>query len=307
MIIGFKTGPRNWDVAQKIVEEDGATMCEAWFNVGKESEYQEMFAWLQEHSVKIGLHHWGLAQKEFKTNLSTNNSAVRKESLAQMKHTIDIGKEIGAAYVNVHPGARWLERINFSTDDQERVEGSETPPDAARDLLLAGAAELNSYAEERAVLFTVETLPGREAYNSLRREGIYDSGNPPLAWIEEIGSRGGYVANDITHSASVVALADSSPAGMWQGLLDFTRRVAPHTKLVHVNTMIPPFDGRDSHNGLLPADFSQGSVPTREQIVQLLSLFAQRDDVYVVPEPQIQFTRENFLALKEIAEEAKVA
>ncbi len=297
MTIGFKTGPRNWEDSKRIVLEDGASMCEVWFNVQKENEYKEMFAWLVKHCVKIGLHHWGLAQGQYKTNLSTHNSAVREESLAQMRRTIEIGGKIGAVYVNVHPGAQWLERIDFSTDDQERVEEEATPPEEARELLLAGARELFVYANERGITFTVETLPGREAHNSARREGIYDSGNPPLTWIAEIGAQGGYIANDITHSASMVALENNSLPGMWQGLYEFTNRTQAFTKLLHINSMIPPFDGRDSHNGILPDDFALGAFPSREQIIAILRLFADREDVYVVGEPQMEKTRENYLAL----------
>jgi hypothetical protein len=71
--------------------------------------------------------------------------------------------------------------------------------------------------------------------------------------------------------------------------------------------MREPFDGRDSHDGLTPEDFAQGVFPHREHVKELLSLFANREDVYAVPEPQIEKTRENFLELKKIAEEAKVA
>lgn len=290
--------------AQRIVTEDGATMCEVWFNVLKEDEYREMFAWLQKHGVKIGLHHWGLARGNLKTNLSTNAADVREETLRQMRRTIAIGAALGAVYVNVHPGARSLEEINFEAQTQALVEGSETPTREGEGLLLEGAAELHQYARGRDVLFLIETLPAREAVQYDLREGSYDPGNPSLALMTKLTQQGILLANDLTHTAAQIAMEDSSREEMWQRLREFTGRMAPATRLLHVNTVREPFDGRDSHDGLLPEDFAQRVFPEREHIVELLKIFRGRDDVYAVPEPPLEKTRENFLALREIAEEA---
>lgn len=278
-----------------------------WFNVNKEKEYAEMFGWLSEHDVLIGLHHWGLADGQYKTNLSTQHQTVHEETVAQMKRTIEIGAEIGAGYVNVHPGAQFLERIDFARDRQELVEDSETFSETAWQMLFQGTEELTSFAEKHGVLFTVETLPGREANNFEKREGMYDSGNPPLAVMVQLGKRGIALANDITHSASQLMLQYSEISGLHGALLAFTKEAAPFTRLLHINSIRPPFDGRDSHNGLLPEDFALGSFPNYEQLVELLSVFRGHQDVFAVVEPQLEKTRQNFLALKKIAEEAKVA
>jgi hypothetical protein len=304
MIIGFKTGPRNWEAAQKIVTKDGARMCEVWFNVLKEAEYAEMFTWLRKHNVQIGLHHWGLARGKLKTNLMTQDQEVREETLRQMRRAIEIGTEIGAGYVNVHPGARCLEEIDFATQTQALVKGSETSETEAEKLLMEGAAELAQYAQARGVLFLMETLPACEAVNFAARVGSYDPGNPPLSLMIKLAKQKVWLANDLTHTAAQIAIEDSSREGMWRRLHRFTEEAAPHTRLLHVNTVREPFDGRDSHDGLLPEDFSQGFFPSRAQLLELLKIFADRDDVYAVAEPQLEVTRENFLALREIAEEA---
>lgn len=307
MVIGFKTGPKNWEVAKTLVVEDGARMCEVWFNIGKAEEYQDMFTWLQQHDVMIGLHHWGVVDGNIKTNLATQNEHVRGESLAQMKQAVDMGREIGAVYINVHPGARWLETNNLETGEQSLVPHSEAPRDISERFLLEAARELRTYGQRQEVLVTIETLPGREARHYPRQEGMYDSGNPSLSLMKKIGEEGGFIANDITHSASMIATADNSRDGMWEQLREFTRSVAPYTRLIHVNTMREPFNGLDSHDGLLPSDFAQGVFPNREQLKELLALFPGRRQVYAVAEPHIEVTRENYLALKKIAEEAGVA
>lgn len=302
--IGFKTGPKNWEIAKRIVEEDGAKMCEVWFNVNKEKEYTEMFEWLGERNVQIGLHHWGVVDGKIKTNLATQDKPVREEGLRQMKRVVDIGRDIGAVYVNVHPGARWQEKIDLEKQEQALIPSSETPVEISSRILIETALELNNYSKTRGVLLTIETMLGREAKNYARREGIYDAGTPPLALMEELTQQGILIANDITHSAGAIAAADNSREGMWQKLFDFTKKTAPFTKLLHVNTMRPPFDGRDSHDGLLEDDFAQDFFPSRTQIIELLRIFADREDVFAVPEPQIEKTRENYRALLQLASEA---
>lgn len=297
MIIGFKTGPKNWEIAKKIVEDDGAKMCEVWFNVSKEKEYENMFAWLREHRVQIGLHYWGLVGGQYKPNLAHQNQAVRDGTMAQIQRTIEIGKDIGAVYVNVHPGARWLEAIDFARDWQERVEDSETPREVAWQLLSETVQELANFARQRGVLFTLETLPGREANNMSMREGIYDSGNPPLSVMAELGKREIFLANDITHSASQLMVQEQDQETVYRALLDFTRAIAAWTRLLHVNTIQPPFDGRDSHSGVLPENFALGNFPNREQLLELLGQFRERPDVFAVAEPETEKTRENYRAL----------
>lgn len=287
-----------------MVTEDGAEMCEVWFNVLKENEYREMLAWLTQRNVQVGLHHWGLAQGTYKTNLMTANSAVRQESLAQIRRAIEIGSEIGAVYVNIHPGAQFLEKTNFETDTQHLVPGSETPAAQAEENLLETVHELNAYARQHGVLLTVETQTAREAEQFDRRQGSYDPHNASLDLLLRLGESGIALANDLTHTVSHFAVTNPSRDDMMRRLREFTTRASAVTRLIHVNTVREPFDGRDSHDGLLASDFAQGFFPSRAQLVELLGMFRDRADVFVVVEPPLETSRENFLALREIAEEA---
>lgn len=304
MTLGFKTGPLNWEVAKKIVGEDGATMCEIWFRIDRADEYSDMIAWLTQHGVRIGLHHWGVALGEYKTNLMTNHEKVRQATIAQIKQTIDIGSEINCAYVNIHPGARCLEKIDLTNQSQALVPDSTTRENDARRLLIEAARELTAYAASKKVLLTIETLPGAENHDFIKNEGWYDPGNASLSDMESLVSSNLPMANDITHTASAIARVNPEPESMWQKLIDFTNGTKQQTKLIHLNTMTPPFNGTDTHNGLLAEDWEVGAWPSRDQIIQLLSLFKHRDDVYVVPEPKAK-AQENYRALKELAREAE--
>src|SRR3989344_882128 len=109
MHIGFKTGPRTWEEGKRIVIEEGAKLCEVWFRIDKASDYTEMLDWLTAQGVSVGLHHWGLVDGRYKTNIASKNTNIRQKTLQQIKDTIDIGARIECAYVNMHCGAQAIE------------------------------------------------------------------------------------------------------------------------------------------------------------------------------------------------------
>ena len=59
--------------------------------------------------------------------------------------------------------------------------------------------------------------------------------------------------------------------------------LAPYTRYVHLSTVVPPWNGTDSHNGFLPQDYAQGARPSRLETVAWLRLFDPQ--VWVIPEP----------------------
>lgn len=299
MQVGFKTGPKTWEEGKRIVEEDGARLCELWFRIDKAAEYDDMLAWLANHEVRVGLHHWGLAQEKYKTNLATNNEAIRLETIQQIKDTIDVAADIGGAYVNAHPGAAQLEKSDLQTGKAEPVTEGITDPKESGALFLLAAGELQTYAKEKGVLLTLETLPGRESYRAHDRSRLYDPQNVPLAVMAKLGAQGNWLANDITHTLAALAAWESDEAKLEKQLLEFTRQVAPFTCLLHINTLLLPHDGADSHDGVTEVDFLRKVSPGKAKIMELLSIFKDRGDVFVIPEPRTDM-QNNWRALQEL-------
>lgn len=300
MQVGFKTGPTNFEEGKKIVLEEGATMCEVWFRVDKADEYSDMLAWLAKHNVRAGLHHWGLIDGTFKTNITSPDAHIRQETIKQIKETIDIGARIGCAYVNAHCGARATEKISFVEDAQELVGFESADEQLSKNLFFEATGKLFKYARQQEVLLTIETLPGLEKRSGYARYDTYDPVSTNYRTLLTMAKKGGYIANDITHTASQIFLETQDIQLVWQRLYAFTKEAVPYTRLLHVNTFPPPFNGTDSHHGILPEDFEIGGFPSREQVSSLLALFKGRDDVFAVPEPQDKM-RKNFLALRELA------
>lgn len=300
MKAGFKTGPNTIAEGQKIVIEDGASFCEVWFRIDKADEYNDMLAWLQKQNVAVGLHHWGLIDGKFKTNIASSNTSIREQTIQQIKDTITIGADIGCVYVNAHSGAQATETISFNPMTQALLVEDRASKELSEKLFLQSAEELFAFAKQKNVLLTIETLPALEPTDS--RLHTYDAGNMDYQTLLTMKEFGGYLANDITHTACQMFMKKTNQETVWQTLLDFTKEAASFTRLLHVNTLIPPFGGVDSHDGILEEDFKHGVFPNMEQIKRWLSLFENRPDVYVVPEPKTNMP-ENYRILRELVEQ----
>lgn len=299
MILGIKTGPKNFAEGQKVITDLGASMCEVWFDVTKSDRYTDMLAWLAKHNVSVGLHHWGIIDAGIKTNLATQDVHIRNETIKQIKRTIDIGQSIGCAYVNAHPGAQAVETIDFADWKQTMVQDKHTPPDIAKKLFVEAAQELTQYANDRDVLFTIESITARESAINHDRFDIYDPGNTPLSSIEEATHAGAWFANDISHTGSHFLVSEDNPDTAWQGVMKFSQRMAARTCLIHMNVITPPYNGTDSHDGITDTDFEKEAFPSKQNIIDFLRLFKDRDDVFVVNEPK-EDVGGNYLALQRL-------
>ena len=302
MILGIKTGPKNFAEGQAVVTDAGARMAEVWFDVTKAFEYNDMLEWLTKYNVAIGLHHWGVVDKNIKPNLATQDEHVRNETIRQIKQTIDIGASIGCAYVNAHPGAEALETIDFTRWRQEMMPGKDTPAEVSQKLFLDAAQELTAYAESKNVLLTIESITARESRINPDRFDIYDSKNISLENLELAAKQGAWFANDISHTATRILVEEQDKDIAWKRVMDFSKRMAPRTRLIHMNVITPPYNGTDSHDGITDTDFTQDTFPNKQQVLEFLKLFKNRDDVFVVNEPKGDVLG-NFTALQALARE----
>jgi len=248
----------------------------------------------------MGLHHWGVIDGKIKTNLSTQDEHIRTETKKQIKRTIDIGADIGCAYVNAHPGAQAIETIDFTNWKQDMLPGGMASVEDAAKFLLESAQELTEYADSKQVLLTLESLTARESIINHDRNAIYDAGNTTLANLEKVANAGAWFANDISHTGSHFLLSEESPTAAWNALIEFSGRMASRTRLVHMNVITPPYNGTDSHDGITDTDFEQETFPDKDGARTFLELFKGRNDIYIVNEPK-EYHGENYLALVELA------
>lgn len=303
MISGIKVGPENW---KKIFTDFRPRCCEVWFRIDWLERYREMFESLRQESIPAGLHFWGMLPKGICPNLAFPEKNIRKSSLELVKKTIDVASDNELCYVNIHPGSYQLVKLNLDKSFMRPVPGQETSKREGDATLFENVHELNNYAQKRGVLFLVETIPSREPLhwrNLIKgRLKTQDVRNVPVSVIKDLAQQGYFVCNDFCHTAADVVSEDREY--LFTELLAKTQELAAQTRLVHVNTMPPPFNGTDGHLGIRRQDFTDHIFPSREQLKSLLSLFGDRDDVWAIPEPfsdQVENTR----ALEEIVDEIR--
>ena len=301
MIAGIKIGPRNW---KEILSSYSPSCCEVWFRADRVSLYEAMFSELRERCIPTGLHFWGILPGGIQPNFAFPDEDVRKPSLALVKACIDVASEHDFTYVNIHPGSYRLSRVNLDRLFMRPIQGRETTPDAGNLVLAENMQELSEYAQKCGVLFLVETIPAREPMHfrdlTSGRRRSQDMRNVPVSELVKLTQQGFFVCNDFCHTTMDIISDDRE--FLFRELFRKTKRLAPQTKLVHLNTLPPPFNGTDGHLGIRRQDFTEDVFPTREQIKQLLSLFVDRDDVWVIPEPFSDHV-DNTTALEELLEE----
>lgn len=299
MKAGIKIGLRDYKTKIPVT---GASIAEVYFRFDKSDLYNDLFKSLKNRNIKAGLHYWGVVKKNLLYNLAYPDNQIQKETLSQIKETIDIACLYKLRYVNVHPGNYRLVKLNLNSEVFEDG-GNEVSQVVGKKTLLENVKLLHQYALKQNVLFLVETVPSRYAatwYDESSRLKPLRFGDPNAQTIIELANSGFYVTNDLGHT-----LADETSNNrsyLFERLLEKTLSLAKQTRLIHANTIRPPFNGTDTHDGVTEEDFKKNVLPSKSQLIQLLEIFKKRDDVWLIPEP-LKNHEENFRNLQKIVDE----
>jgi sugar phosphate isomerase/epimerase len=207
---------------------------------------------------------------------------VRQASISLVRRTLDVAAAQGMRFVVLHPGSYvnwgiWQGRC-FTT-------GAPASPVEANRRVVDEVARLAAHGRERGVELLAENLPAYDyaSYEPMNRDQVLDVGFLPCAVVREMGERGVGLCVDNGHVyAELMARAPGEDC--FTEAMEATLALVPYTRHVHVSTIVPPWNGTDSHNGFLQEDYAQGAVPTRDQLLAWLRLFDGRD-LWVIPEP----------------------
>ncbi len=296
MKAGIKSGLLNY---KEILNNTKASVCELYFRIDRKDDYLDLYRILKAKHIQAGLHFWAVLPSGHMYNLAYPDKNIQKQSLDLIKETIDIASKNQFRYVNVHPGNYCLCEMDLNSNRYGKI-GPKASESDGNKYLFENTNILHEYAQRAGVLYLTETVPSRDAliwYDEPSRLNPADIGYVRVSTIIELANMGFYVTNDLGHSLADMISNDTR--ALFENLLRITKILAPQTKLIHSNTSRPPFSGVDTHNGILKSDFAQNVLPTKEQIKLLLSLFKNRPNIWVIPEPH-DHHEENFEALKTI-------
>jgi len=301
MKLGIKVGlqPSSFD----DLDATHPDLAEVWFDINRQDEYKNLFTKLREMHIDVGLHFWGVLKDQTWTNITYPDVSVNASSLDLMSQTIDIASENGFKYVNIHPTPNAMVTLDLQTFTFG-VRKPSVSLDMGVNNFLSNVGMLNTYAIEKNVVLTVETVPPRVKTNAsdptdtTHTLDIFEL--PPDA-LKRAAERGVHIANDFGHT--VANCQTDNPEMLYTYLYDITKRLAPKTRLIHVGYVIPPHNGTDLHGSLDNPDFRTKAVPNETQMIQLLKLFKNRDDVWALVEPYKDHIK-NYFLLKQLQETA---
>ncbi len=299
MQIGIKTGPRTWAEAKRIIAEQDVTHLEIWYRYDQPELYTEMLDYLKEKQINFGFHYWGVVLDRILPSFCYQQEDQYRAGIDSIKTAIDAAAAAGANYVNYHPGSRVLTRLNEDFNKINIVDKTITDEATALKLLLAATHELSEYGKARNVRALVETMPKFDGSHWDESEGrltVIETHHASLAMIEAVAAADNLVTNDFGHTAASLVSDDRNQ--LWEYLRSATLSLAPQTALLHINTVTEPFNGTDSHNGILSEDWQAGAFPNEAQFLELLKPFLDRDDVWTILEPPEGKMLENYIALR---------
>ena len=299
MHLGVKVGPTGW---REVLGQSQAQYCEVWYRLDWADKFIPIFKYLNRHSIHFGLHFWAQLPGGFEPNLAWEADGIADLSQQVVLQTIDTAAQVGAAYVNIHPGSLTLKKLYLDEERMERVGEKAIPENQAWQSLDRRTHTLHEYAQSRGVLFLVETLPKNDLTQwhdiSTGRLNPQPTANISPNLILKLAQAGRWITNDFGHTACAWETTD--PNWLWHQVYAVSRQLASQTRLIHLNTVHPPFNGTDSHGGVLPEDFAAGVFPNRDQIIQLLRLYRDRDDVWIIPEPPAELMVQNYHAIQDL-------
>ncbi len=297
MKLGIKLGPQKENFDR--LAQTNAPFAEVWFNANAPHLYTDLFGELKARTCDVGLHFWGSLPGDISPNLAYPDRELIDGTKALMRSCIDIAAQNGFQYVNIHPGSQAKTRVDYKKETYTLL-SEPVELETATELFLEHAKALHEYAKSCGIVFTVETVPIRihqSWYDQETRKDAQNIFELPVSSIRRAAQSGLSIANDFCHTASNIIT--DNPHAVYTFLQGTTAALAANTRLIHLGFVVPPYNGTDHHDTLAnPLLNSDDAVPNKQQMIDLLKLFQNRDDVWILVEPKDDHVENYFLAQK---------
>jgi len=301
---GIKVGPT--DGIQILKQsgssraQRGAKYCEIYHRLDWQKKYLPLFEFLNKNKINFGLHFWAMVDEKYFPNLLSSDNNIAQQTFQLIKKTIDIASKFNAYYVNFHPES--YNDAFLDLDNQKiKVIKKNFNKEQQFENLVKYLKKINQYAKKKQIVPFIETVPKfmPTDFKKIKKGRL----NPQKAiGLETEGylklSKMGFpICLDFGHTMGQLITGDREK--LFNYLYNTAKKLKKSIGLIHVTTNAPPFNGTDSHNGVLEKDFQQGVVPNKKQLIKLLKLFKDKN-VWLIPEPPKGEMLQNHYALKKI-------
>lgn len=304
MEVGIKVGFQD---GIEILTKTKAKYCEVWFRLDWQEKYTPLFKYLNKNKIAFGLHFWAMIDKKYFPNLLYLKNNIASKTFKIIKETIDLASRWQATYVNFHPESYRLTLLDLDKSKMKTLNPNE-PINRKKSFaqLLFYLKKIKKYSQKKKIIPFIETVPkfspadfkGMKAgrLNPQKSEGL------ETEKFFQLTKLGYPICFDIGHT--LAQYLTNNRDKLFNYLFKAAKKMLPNIGLIHVTTNAPPFNGTDSHNGVLEEDFKQKVLPNKIQLIKLLSLFKDKN-VWLIPEPEKGKMIENYFALKKIVKEIK--
>lgn len=299
---GIKVGLRDW---QSTLSQVKPACLEVWFRLDWARKYQPLFAYLNAKKIPFGLHFWAMIKGKYFPNLLYLDRKIAEATFMAIKATIKLAGKNKAYYVNFHPESYRLslldlDKENILTLNQDKPVNRE----ASFQQLLFYLEKINQFAKKQGVVPFLETVPkySMTDFHDIqagRLEPQKTEGLETKRFVQ-LAQLGFPICLDLAHTMGQLITDDKTRLTAF--LYETTKKLAANIGLIHVNTLVPPFNGTDSHDGVTDQDFARGVIPGKQELLELLRLFKDKD-VWLVPEPPMGTAVVNYMALTKLVEE----
>lgn len=291
LIPGIKLGPQDW---QHKLDESKPQCVEIWYWVNRSSLYRPMFQALRQKHIPFGLHFWGITPTGHEANLAYPGPDLTN-SVELIHQTIKDAGDGEAVYVNIHSGN--TRQMNLNLNDWSMLadpDSSKIPDLQATQIRNTLLKQLGEAARNLGVELQVELVPQAAHNHNDRTQPIPEYPASPTGLLELCQANYISFTNDFCHTFAY------NPTNFES----ITRDFAQYTRIIHANTLTPPYNGTDEHRGILPNDFAQtGVFPSKQKFISLLKLIKTKaiSDIWIIGEPQNHHVK-NYLELTKILE-----
>lgn len=299
MKVSIKTGLQPQAINE--LKTTHARNCEVWFDINKSDQYADLFKFLKSNRIETGLHFWGAMPDNTWINLAYPDHDLIRQSFNLIKTTLEIAAKNEFKYVNIHPGCRAKVKIDFIHEKFDLL-SEPINLEQSEDLFFENVNKLNQYASNLGIILTIESVPARVTTGwydqAARTSTVTDIFELPITTIIKAANCGLYVANDFGHTAAQT-ISDNFNS-VQENIFKWSKILLPQTKLIHAGFIVKPFNGTDFHDTFENKFFKNGqSIPNSETIVELLNIYKNRPDIWILVEPKTDHIT-NFLFLKQL-------
>ncbi len=237
--------------------------------------------------------------KDWMGNICSADDEIRNGTIEGVLELVSLAAEYGLYYVNFHAG---------SMIDYQVVGSKIIPSDkvvslgAAEERLVDAAVRLAKEGAKKGVLVTIENPPIKEwttfdYFDPLARAVAQDVKLFPAEGIYKLLRGKVPFCIDIGHLFTEFDAEDDREKLMMERI----KKYLPYISLWHFSTVVPPFNGTDSHDGFTDEDYKKGAEPSISFIKSLLELIDRENtETPIILEPKPDQMISNYQRIMEI-------